>query len=284
MVLLLLVNPTAGGGRGAKVGEMVRQWLRSTKRNFNEISASSAESAQSLLRASISDHIEAVIVVGGDGVMNLAMQVLAKTEVPLLPISAGTGNDFVRTLGIPHGVQALNLLNEPPKHIDLGRVNNRYFGNILSTGFDSLVNERANRMRMRHPIKYNLAMILELPFFQPKNYSFVVDGKRFDGEAMLIAIGNGRSYGGGMLVTPDANIQDNLLDLMVLSPVSKPEFLRVFPKVYKGTHKFHPKVSIIRGANIEVDAVAVAYADGERVGDLPITAHSVPGALLTWTA
>lgn len=284
-MLLLIVNPASGGGRGAKIGELVRKNLRSRNRDFVEIQSTSALSAIAGLRRALDKEVvEAVVSVGGDGMMNIAMQVLATTKIPLLPISAGTGNDFVRTLGLPFGIESLDFLDKRPELIDLGKVNEMYFGNILSTGFDSLVNERANRMRIQHRAKYNLAMIVELPFFKPRKYSFKVDNEVFESEAMLIAIGNGRSYGGGMLVTPEANLHDNLLDLMILAPVSKPEFLRVFPKVYKGAHVSHPKVTVIRGSKIEVASDAVAYADGERVGELPITVHSVPNALLTWTA
>ena len=282
---LLLINPTSGGGKGAKIGDLVRKKLREDRRPFSEIPTTSAESAIAALNDAISrGGISGVIAVGGDGLMNIAMQILALKKIPLLPIAAGTGNDFVRTLGVPMDLSALDLLGDPPISVDLGKVNNRYFGNILSTGFDSLVNERANRMKIQNRVKYNLAMIMELPLFKPNMYRFNVDGESFESEAMLIAIGNGRSYGGGMLVTPQADIHDNTLDLMVLAPVSKFEFLRVFPRVYKGSHISHPKVSIIRGSKIEVSADAVAYADGERVGELPISAHSVADALLTWTA
>ena len=282
---LLLINPTSGGGKGAKIGDLVRKKLREDGRPFSEIPTTSAESAIAALNDAISrGGISGVIAVGGDGLMNIAMQILALKKIPLLPIAAGTGNDFVRTLGIPMDLSALDLLGDPPVSVDLGKANDRYFGNILSTGFDSLVNERANRMKIQSRVKYNLAMIMELPLFKPKMYRFNVDGESFESEAMLIAIGNGRSYGGGMLVTPQADIHDNTLDLMVLAPVSKFEFLRVFPRVYKGSHISHPKVSIIRGSKIEVSADAVAYADGERVGELPISAHSVADALLTWTA
>jgi diacylglycerol kinase (ATP) len=104
----------------------------------------------------------------------------------------------------------------------------------------------------------------------------------FSTKAMLIAIGNGRSYGGGMKVCPDADLADNLLDVMVLSPISKLEFLRVFPKVYAGTHIKHPAVKILRGKRVRVNSSAIAYADGERIGTLPVQAESVHSALLTW--
>ena len=168
---------------------------------------------------------------------------------------------------------------------DLGNVDGEYFGAIASTGFDSLVNERANRMKWpKGPAKYNLAMAIELPKFQPKRYQFTLDGNSFEREAMLIAIGNGSSYGGGMLVCPDADINDGLLDLMILNPLSKREFVRMFPSVYEGRHIEHPQVEIIKASEIIIDANAICYADGERIGPLPATISSVPKALKTWRA
>jgi len=131
-------------------------------------------------------------------------------------------------------------------------------------------------------MKYNVAMARELPFFRPREYSLVLDRKQIKTAAMLIAVGNSRSYGGGMNVCPDAQLDDGLLDVMILAPVSIPEFLKVFPKVYKGTHIYHPAVSIHRAKEVRIDADAIAYADGERMGPLPIIANSVPQALLTW--
>ena len=104
----------------------------------------------------------------------------------------------------------------------------------------------------------------------------------FETEAMLIAIGNGRSYGGGMYVCPQAQMNDGLFDIMVLEPVSKIEFLKVFPKVYSGSHINHPKVKMYRSARVSLVADAVAYADGERIGTAPISAECVRGAGLTW--
>jgi diacylglycerol kinase (ATP) len=284
-VYLLIANPTSGGGRGRVVTEAVKNWLKRQGREYEELVSTSAESAVVALRGALTNRkFLAVIAVGGDGMMNLVFQQLAGSSIPLLPIAAGTGNDFTRTLGIERGPAALKLLDEVPSQIDLGRVNGRYFGAILSTGFDSLVNERANRMRIKHRIKYNLAMLRELPVFKPIEYQFEIDGRKLESEAMLIAIGNGKSYGGGMLVCPSASLSDDRLDLMVLAPVSKPEFLKVFPKVYRGAHIDHPQVSIYQGRSIRITASAVAYADGERIGELPIEAQSQPQALYTWVA
>lgn len=285
-MFLLLANPTSGAGKGRSVTSQVLEELKARDLTFSDISGTSYESAALNLRSALQERKpESVIVVGGDGMVHLAIQELAETKVPMILIPAGTGNDFARTLNLDleSPVSALNYaLNHPPIAVDLGRVKGKYFAEILSTGFDSMVNERANRMRIRSKIKYDLAMLLELPFFKPLEYEMRVDGTALTTRAMLIAIANGISYGGGMKICPDSDIKDGLFDLMILEPVSKFEFLRVFPKVFKGTHISHPRVKIIRGREISINARAIAYADGERIGPLPITAKIVPGALKTW--
>jgi diacylglycerol kinase (ATP) len=202
-------------------------------------------------------------------------------------IAAGTGNDFVRALGWNSQeitTQLDAVTKQSPKPIDLGLVDSEWFGAILSTGFDAVVNERANSMRWpKGPMKYNAAIALELPKFKPLQYQIELDGKRIETEAMLIAIGNGNSYGGGMKVCPDANMSDGLFDVMVLRPVSKFEFLKVFPKVFSGAHISHPKVDIYRSAKVTLQAEAVAYADGERIGGLPVRAECMAGAGLSWS-
>ncbi len=260
--------------------------LKAREIAFSDISGTSFESAVLNLRSSLKGtNPEAVIVVGGDGMVHLAIQELAGTNVPLILIPAGTGNDFARTmnLDLDSPVASLNYaLTHQPISVDLGRVNGRYFAEILSTGFDSMVNERANRMRIRSKIKYDLAMLFELPIFKPLEYEISVDGRKMTTRAMLIAVANGISYGGGMKICPNSDIRDGLFDLMILEPVSKFEFLKVFPKVFKGTHITHPKVRILQGKKITINSKAIAYADGERIGPLPITAEIVPGALRTW--
>ena len=196
------------------------------------------------------------------------------------------GNDFVRALGWnpARPLEPLwEALNTQSEQVDLGNVDGEFFGAIASTGFDSIVNERANSMHFpKGPSKYNVAMALELPKFRPLNYKFVIDGKFYEREAMLIAAGNGSSYGGGMKVCPDADLQDGLLDLMILNPVSKREFVRIFPSVYEGKHIEHPQVEIIRAREISIDAPAICYADGERVGPMPATITVAEKALMTW--
>jgi len=193
---------------------------------------------------------------------------------PIGLIPAGTGNDFARALGLSLEDPIENIrrvLSADVEEVDLGKIGDEYFAAICSTGFDSVVNERANKLKWpTGKMKYNIAMLLELPRFKPRSYEIVIDGKKMQTQAMLIAIANGLSYGGGMKVCPAADIQDGLLDIMILAPVPNLEFIRIFPSVFKGLHVTHPAVSILQGRSIQIKANAVAYADGERIGELPL--------------
>ena len=282
---LLAINPTSGRGKGAIVGQQVANFLSERKIQYRIVTGANALQFQENLRKESSSG-SGVIAVGGDGLLHMAIQVAADTNLPLVTVPAGTGNDFVRALGWDPEKPLQPLwaaINENPTVIDLGNVDGEFFGAIASTGFDSIVNERANRMRFpKGPAKYNVAMALELPRFKPLQYKFVIDGKSYEREAMLIAAGNGSSYGGGMLVCPSADLQDGLLDLMILNPVSKREFVMIFPSVYEGKHIEHPQVEIIRAKEIYIEADAVCYADGERVGPMPATISVAEKALATW--
>jgi len=287
---IILFNPTSGGGKGKRYALEVERFLDERDISFKVISGEDYQDAKDRFEESLKSNqgvISGVIVVGGDGMVHLAIQALAMTSIPMALIPAGTGNDFARALGlrIKEPLKVLeHAFTNKPRAVDLGRVNNRYFADILSTGFDSVVNEKANALTLiKGRMKYNIAIALVLSTFRPKHYSFRVDAVDFTSRAMLIAVSNGSSYGGGMKVTPDAQIDDGLFDIMILGPVSKIEFLKVFPKVFSGAHIKHPAVKILRGRTVEIDSDAVAYADGERIGPLPITASVIPKALLTWT-
>ena len=285
---LLLINPKSGNGRGDKVGKLVKQELNSLGIKYIDVSADSVQKSQENLRNKLegSQKFEGLFLIGGDGTVNLAVQELVGSDLGLALIPAGTGNDFARTLNLKlkNPEQLIkHYLSSRPSLIDVGRVGDKYFVDVLSTGFDSMVNERANAMkRIKGRAKYNISILLVLSTFKPKSYRFSIDGFSFESKAMLIAVSNGICYGGGMKVTPDARIDDGLFDILILSPVSKLEFLKVFPKVFSGKHTTHPAVKILRGRSVEIDSDAVAYADGERVGPLPVKARVIERGLLTW--
>jgi len=286
----IVINPVSGSGRGAVLGREVAGYFASKKLSYRIITATSAQK----LRQNLSEYLdtngndcEGVISVGGDGLAHLVLQLVVPRKVPFTVVAAGTGNDFLRALGWQlDGLTAQldAVTSRKPTPVDLGLVDSEWFGAILSTGFDSIVNEKANTLRWpKGPMKYNLAIAMELPKFRPLGYRIEIDGQIIETEAMLIAIGNGSSYGGGMMVCPDADMSDGLFDVMVLRPVSKFEFLRVFPKVFTGQHIHHPQVDIYRASKVSLTAEAVAYADGERVGGLPVRAECMAGAGLSWT-
>ena len=289
---LVAINPTSGRGKGAKLGKEVSNFLSERKMPYQLVTGANAVAFQQNLRQVIeqlrleSTPISAVIAVGGDGLIHLTLQVSVPFSIPVVTVPAGTGNDFVRSLGwdLDRPLAPLwSAITNQPENLDLGDIDGEFFAAIASTGFDSLVNERANQMAWpKGPAKYNVAMALELPKFKPINYRIYIDATHYEREAMLIAIGNGRSYGGGMLVCPDAKLDDGLFDLMILNPVSKREFVKIFPSVYEGEHTSHPQVEIHKAEKITIEADAVCYADGERIGPMPAAFNVAKGALSTW--
>ena len=286
----LVINPVSGQGRGTTVGTYVAGYLNQHAIGFTIVTGNSSVALSDHLRTFISKNpdCEGVIAVGGDGLMHIALQLVVPSQIPFTIIPAGTGNDFVRTLG--WDLEAIDkqlnqVITTAPSPIDLGLVDGEWFGAILSTGFDSVVNEKANTMTWpKGPMKYNAAIAIELPRFKPRHYEITLDDRTISTEAMLIAVANGRSYGAGMLVCPNANISDGLFDVMVLHPISKFEFMKVFPQVFAGTHISHPAVEIVRSKNVRIESKAVAYSDGERIGQLPIAAECIHDAALTWVA
>jgi len=286
----LVINPVSGQGQGTTVGTYVAGYLNQHNVQFTIVTGNSSVAITDHLKIFIEKNPDSsgVIAVGGDGLMHIILQIIVPAQIPLALIPAGTGNDFVRTLGWDLedvDIQLNKIITTKPATIDLGLVDGEWFGAILSTGFDSIVNEKANTMQWpKGPMKYNAAIAIELPRFRPRHYEITLDDRTISTEAMLIAVANGRSYGGGMLVCPNAQINDGLFDVMVLHPVSKIEFMKVFPRVFAGNHVSHPAVEIVRSKNVSIESKAVAYADGERIGQLPISAECIHNAVLTWVA
>ncbi|MFE2874870.1 diacylglycerol kinase [Streptomyces roseus] len=293
--ITLFVNPTAGRGRGAHAAQPAASALRAAGFSVRTVLGADAGDALARLRAAVREGTGAVIAVGGDGVVSLALQALAGTRVPLGVVAAGTGNDFARALGLPvreparAGRLAAGALKEGRiREVDLGRLApapgraEAWYGTVLCSGFDSRVNDRGNRMRLpAGRFKYDLAILAELASFRPLPYRITLDdGPVVETEATLVAVGNTSSYGGGMRICADAVPDDGLFDVVIVGDCSRTTLLTVFPQVYKGTHLDHPRVSVHRAAKVTLEAAGItAYADGEPLGALPVTARCVPGAL-----
>ncbi|MFC8228051.1 diacylglycerol kinase [Streptomyces sp. NPDC057287] len=287
--ITLFVNPTAGSGRGARAAQPAASALRDAGFSVRTVLGEDADDALRRARDAVAGGTGALIAVGGDGMMSLALQAVAGTTTPLGAVAVGTGNDFARALGLPirDPAAAGRLAAEALKAgtvraVDLGRVGERWFGSVLASGFDSRVNDRGNRMRwVGGRFKYDLAILAELAAFRPIPYRLRLDGGPVtEIEATLIAVGNGSTYGGGMRICADAVMDDGLFDVTVVGDCSRTTLLKVFPKVYRGTHLGHPAVTVHRVSSIELAAAGVtAYADGEPLGALPLSATCVPGAV-----
>lgn len=289
--VFVAINPTASFGKGKDVGPKVIAALEAAGHAVTALQESSYAALTVSVRAAVATEPDALVVVGGDGMVNLAANILVGTSVPLGIVPSGTGNDMARTLGIPFGnadaatAMLLDALTRTARVIDAGVIRgagpDRYFACSVSAGFDAIVNERANRMSWpKGPQRYNVAIALELLRLKPITYRLELDGETRTVEGMLVTVGNGISIGGGMNVTPHAELDDGLFDVLVVGRLSRLQFLRIFPSVYKGTHLSDPRVSVVRAKRVTIDADAVvAYADGERVGPLPLDIEVVPNAL-----
>lgn len=280
----LLTNPTAGKGRGAAFRDAARATLEAAGVAVRDLVGRDADEALDLARQAVADGVDALVAVGGDGLTHLATQAVAGGSTPLGLIPSGTGNDVGRYLGLPLRdpvAAATRLLAVQTRTIDLARSNGRYFVTVMAAGFDAIVNERANRMRWpRGQMRYNLATLAELRTFRPLSYTLELEGTTRRLEAMLVAIGNGPSFGGGLRITEGALLDDGVLDVVIIKPMSKPGLIRTYPKLFKGTHVTHPQYERHRVHRVTVAAPGVvAYADGERFGPLPLTIECVPGAL-----
>ncbi|MET9438192.1 diacylglycerol kinase [Streptomyces sp. NPDC006551] len=287
--ITLFVNPTAGRGRGAHAAQPAARALRDAGFSVRTVLGSGPDDALRRAREAVDDGTGALVAVGGDGMISLALQAVAGTRTPLGVVAVGTGNDFARSLGLPvrdpaaAGRLAGELLKGAGgRDIDLGKAGDRWFATVLASGFDSRVNDRGNRMRLpAGRFTYELAMIAELAAFRPIPYRLTLDdGAEQQIEATLVAVGNGTSYGGGMRICADARMDDGLFDVTVVGDCSRTTLIKVFPRVYRGTHLDHPKVTVHRVRSLTLDAPGTTgYADGEPLGPLPLTARCVPAAL-----
>ncbi len=287
--IALLTNPTSGGGLGARHRAPALQRLRESGFIVRNLEGRDADEAADLAHGCVADGVEALVLCGGDGLVHLGAQAVAGTGVPLGLIPSGSGNDVARYLDLPRKdpvAAADRIIASRRRTIDLARSNGRYFVTVLAAGFDAIVNERANAMSWpRGQMRYNLATLAELRTFSPIPYTLQLTGadmqtETIRTEAMLVAVGNGPSFGGGLRITEGALLDDGLLDVVVITKMSKAKLVRSYPRLFTGKidgvdEYVHRRV---RAVSIAAPAI-VSYADGERFGPLPLTVECVPGAL-----
>ena len=287
----LIVNPTSGKNTGARIGAEALTLLRAAGVDIVDLSAADARSAMEKGRAAISaGAVDGIVVAGGDGMVHLGRQPVRR-HGGAARHHRGRHRQRHRARAGPARARRREGRRAYPRRRHAASWTrpgtpwptgeDRWFLGVLAAGFDAVVNERANKWRWpKGPMRYNLAIMRELPVFRAIPYVLELDGTRMETEAMLVAVGNGPAYGGGMRVTPDAAFDDGLLDVLLLHEISTPEFLRVFPRVFKGTHTSHPAVEVLQARSVRLEATGiVSYADGERFAPLPMTVEVVPGAL-----
>jgi diacylglycerol kinase (ATP) len=281
----VIVNPAAGRGR--------------TRKRLGELRAAAAAAGASLhvspepaAMVELARHAAAcgddLVACGGDGAVTEVAGVAADTGRRLAVVPTGSGNDFARTLGYDprRPAAAFRALHDGvDRVVDLGRVNGRWYTCVAASGFDAEANRWANTVRrLSGTALYVAAVVRTLAVYRPHPFRVEVDGVARDVDAWLVAVGNGPAYGGGMRITPDAALDDGELDVTVVGALSRLQFLRAFPGVFRGTHVRHPAVTTLRGRVVTVASrngapAMEVYADGERVGPLPAHMEAVCAAL-----
>jgi len=280
--LCLIVNPTAGAGRAAKLLGAVEAELRSMGLSFRVERTTSMEHARECARnAAAAGEIAAAM--GGDGLTGAVAGELRDGAGVLAVLPGGRGNDFARKLGIPADpVAACALLRNPEKRIDLAAVGDSTYLGILSAGLDSDANRLANENTL--PLGtavYAYAALRALAAWKPARWLVDIDGQTREFDGYSVAVANSGVFGSGMFLVPDAELDDGMLDVVLSEDIPKHRFLANLPKVFKGTHTEEPGLHLLRGRSVSftADRPFTAYADGEPIAELPATVDVVPGTL-----
>ncbi len=277
----MLVNPAARKGKGGGTADTVEQLLQNQSRGVTRIEPESANDVAEQVEAAHKQGMERLMIVGGDGIIHLALPALAQTGIEVGIVPSGTGNDFSRALGIPTNTKkAVEAALGDCSPIDLLRSGDRWAASVVTGGWSGDVNERAAKIRFpKGQHRYTVATLLELGGLAPTPLRLEIDGQTHEMEATLFAVGNTAYFGGGMKVCPAALPDDGLLEVAVLAPVSGRQLVPIIPKIFPGKHVNHPKVSVWRGSSVKLSTPAPLWADGEKfgIGDTELTV--VPGAL-----
>jgi YegS/Rv2252/BmrU family lipid kinase len=280
--LVILVNPSSGGGRGLKLLPRVEAALDERHAVFRVVRTKSLEHGiGKALRAAEAG--ETPVVLSGDGMVGAIGGALAGSETPLGILPGGRGNDLARVLGIPSEPEAAVevVLAGHSRPIDVGEANGRPFLGIASVGFDSDANRIANESRLRGNLVYAWAALRALAGWKSARFTIVVGGQRTRVEGYSVIVANSKAYGGGMFVAPDAELDDGEFDVVTIGQVGKLRFLGNLPKVFKGTHVRNDEVQVTRASRLGLSASRpfAVYADGEHLTDLPADLRILPRAL-----
>ena len=280
----LIVNPSSGNGRGESILPEVEAEFDKRHLAFRTVITRGLEhGVEEALRAADAEEIP--VVLSGDGMVGQVGGALARSETPMGILPGGRGNDLARVLGIPNEpAEAVEILAaHEVREIDVGEVNGKRFLGIASAGFDSEANRLANETRLvRGNLVYAYAALRTLAAWKHATFGVSFDGgEPVEHTGYSVAVANNKAFGGGMLMAPDAELDDGLFDVVLSGPVGKGRFLADLPKVFKGTHVENPEVTVRRAATVDLsaDRPFQVYCDGEHLSDLPAEMRVLSRAL-----
>lgn len=287
--IVVILNPVAGRRSGTRRRNELEQKLvlcsAGTNLTWRIVETQRAGDGIALAAKAAQEGAVIVAAAGGDGTLNEVVNGLVGSGAVLGLVPLGTGNDFARCLGIGTELDRalLTLFRGIPRKIDLGLVNGRYFLNIAGCGFDAIVAERTNRgYRYLHGTMAYIAAIAEaLVNLRPADLELTLDGEKRHARALMCSVANSTCYGGGMLIAPNAKVDDGLFDLCILAEAGRIEFLRAFPRVFRGTHTTHSKITMLRARAVAIvsDPPLPILIDGEVIGRTPVHFELHPGAM-----
>lgn len=263
--------------------EEVAAAIRVRQHDAVVLAGSSLDVAVATAERAVSDGIDRLVAVGGDGVVNIAVNAVARSRTLLGVVPHGTGNDFARALGLLDGTRDDHvdraLAEATP--IDAMLTNHGWVATVATFGFSGDVTARANALRWpRGQLRYTVATLAQLPRLRSLAVTIDVDGRPSEVETTLLAVGNTEYFGGGMRICPDARPDDGRFQVVCIGAVSRLRFLRVFPTVFSGRHIGKADVTTDSGSVMTIDGADVdLWADGERLGPLPVRIEVVPGAV-----
>jgi diacylglycerol kinase (ATP) len=266
----LIANPHAGRGRAAKIITEVVRLFNARRVDFDlETTKRPGDAEDMAAAACASNEVGAIISIGGDGTLNEIVQKAVFTGKPVGVIPAGSGNDFVKVLNTPKKLEDIvdMLLAGRTKVIDAGRMNRRFFANNIGIGFDAAVNFNTRKVTwIRSGLAvYVSALLKTLTHYRPLPMKITINNEVFDQAMFLVSVGNGTTCGGGFKLTPHAKIDDQLLDITMVKPLSLPQLFRHFPKVFQGTIDRTEHAITRRAVNLTVESVhpLPLHVDGE---------------------
>lgn len=287
----------AGAKRTAKKWPQIMALLKSIGLDFQHDWTEAPGHARELAQTAIKKGSELVVSVGGDGTVNEVANGLYDSgntaDVMLGIISTGTGCDYIRTVGIPRACrEACQCLANPRKlavdvgsveYISNGQTIKRLFVNFAGLGFDTEI-VRATTQRFKalsSKPSYLLGLLTTLLSYRNRKISLIVDGEKIEEKVCTVLINNGRYGGGGMFTAPEAELTNGLLDTLIVGDLSKLDLLWSLPRVYRGTHLTHPKVTLKKAKEIEINSAEPLFlqADGELLGELPARFRVLPASL-----